>query len=314
MNDKSAPKTFNFEKWANRSGEFVELIRRFAAHDALRSADVEELVLDDDFHRRALRPEDLSFLDFSRPVTADKASRLGFLAAQRLLLSTYELAVAGHPRDATESSFARVEAFYGDEHRVLGERVLPFLESYAFDFLERTPEVSDAGSASPVDRLQTLLEVEAAFWRRAIEDFGRTDYFESGLRFSLIQTWSLLGSKRAALGRAVGARFFEPLGVDLLPRLALPMSIDSGVQSVAARCGVERKAHAYWQFYLSTSLASCNLLHALARRPDRALRLYGAAFAAEAQWLGVGCLAGMAASRLGVRGTKRSRLGWCGAR
>lgn len=309
MNPKTLPRTFDFERWANRSNEFVQLVRQFAAHDALRSANVEELVLGDEFHRRASRPEDLAFIDFSRPATVGTVNRLGFLAAQRLLLSIHESGVAGHPRDGTERSFDRVQAFCDDEHRILGQRALPFLESFAFDFLERTEVVDDADSGALIERLRKLLGVEAAFWRRAIEDFGRADYFEPALRFSLIQTWSLTGSKRAALGRALGARFFEPLGGENLPRLVAPMPIDAGVRNVAVRCGVERQAHAYWQFYLSTSLASCNLLHALARRPDRALQLYGAAFAAEAEWLAVGCLAGMAASRLGLDGLDGAGLG-----
>ncbi len=302
-------RSFDFEKWAPRTNEFVPLIRRFAEHEALRSATVDELVLGDEFHRRPLRPEDLSFIDFSRPVTEGNAHQLGFLAAQRLLLSIHELGVAGFPRDSAPETFSRIAAFYDDEQRVLGARVLPFLEAFSFDFVEPAPLATDIRRGALVDQLRQVLSVEAAFWRRALENFGRASYLEQGLRFSLIQTWSLIDSKRAALGRAAGARFFEPLGAENLPRVIGAMPIDGLVRDVALRAGVERQAHGYWQFYLSTSLASCNWLHALARRPDRALQLYGAAFVAEAEWLAVGCLAGMAAARFGLEETRTPNWG-----
>ena len=50
-------------------------------------------------------------------------------------------------------------------------------------------------------------------------------------------------------------------------------------------CGVTRQTHSYWQFYLPTTLARCNLLYALGSRPDRAFALAGAAFVAEAEHL-----------------------------
>jgi hypothetical protein len=82
---------FDFASHAADLDASVELIRRFAAHDAFRSAVVDELVLDEDFYRRPLRPEDLSLIDFETPVTAETVTRLPSLASQRLLLCVYEL-------------------------------------------------------------------------------------------------------------------------------------------------------------------------------------------------------------------------------
>ena len=69
----SYPALFDFEPFAGRSEEFVALIRQFAAAHPFRSATVDELLLDDDYHRRPLRPEDFEFLKFMKPVRAGKA-------------------------------------------------------------------------------------------------------------------------------------------------------------------------------------------------------------------------------------------------
>ncbi|MFD0390921.1 hypothetical protein ACFQ4K_28890 [Tistrella bauzanensis] len=101
------------------------------------------------------------------------------------------------------------------------------------------------------------------------------DFLEQGLRFILIQKWSLAETRRAALARAGAAGFFQPLGADGAPKLVLDAVDDRLIARLARHCDVDLKPHSYWQFYLSTSLGSCNLLHALAARPDRALALWG---------------------------------------
>ncbi|WP_394844482.1 hypothetical protein LZC95_46440 [Pendulispora brunnea] len=303
--DPQSPKrTFAFDDWDGHARGATEGIRQFAAHEALRSAMVEELELDDEFHRRAARPEDLSFIKFSRPVTPDTVTQLPFLASQRILLSIHELGIAGLPRDGSAESFDRVARFYDEEHRMLGAQILPFLEAFSFDFLEREAPSSTgvARKDELLNRLRVLVRTEAAFWGSVFGRFAETGYVEEGTRFALIQTWALAASKRAALARATASRFFEPLGPSLAPRLVTHAPSDANVRRLANRCGVKRQQHSYWQFYLSTSLASCNFLHALARRPDRALRLYGAAFAAEAEWVAFGCLTGMAGAKLGLEG------------
>ena len=301
MTTNERVRTFDFDPWDGHARGATEAIRQFAAHEALRSAMVEELELDDEFHRRPVRPEDLSLIAFSRPVTAGTVTQLPFLAAQRILISINELGIAGLPRDGSVESFARAARFYDEEHRMLGAQILPFLEAFAFDHLERNRAASaDPSRRDLVVRLRNLARTEAAFWGSVFERFVKTGYVEEGVRFALLQNWSLAASKRAALARAVASRFFEPLGPNLSPRLVTNAPADSAIRRLAVRCGVTRQEHSYWQFYLSTSLASCNLIHALARRPDRALRLYGAAFVAEAEWLAFGCLTGMAGAQLGL--------------
>ncbi len=293
-------KLFDFSQYLSHLEPYRELVMEFAAHEAFRSADVEELELDEDFYRRPLRPEDLPYIKFKRAVTPDRISLLPSLAAQRMLLCINELDVARLPKDGSEKSFEEFHRFYGGEGRVLAARVRPFLENYVFSHLAEPFEIGSIGDC--VEQLKAFLRVEASEWNKVYELFRYRDYVEEGLRFVLIQRWSLLPAKRAALSKAAAAGFFDILPEQLRPRLSIKGFSDDLIRRLASKVGVTKREHSYWQFYLSTSLAGGNLLHAFAHRPDRAFALYGAAFAAEAELMGFGCIVGQGMAHLGLGG------------
>jgi mannose-6-phosphate isomerase-like protein (cupin superfamily) len=271
---------FDFSPYLDQRDEMLELIRRFAAHDAFRSAVVEELELDEDFHRRPLRPEDLEFLQFKKPVRAETVSRLPSLASQRLLMSLNEVGIARLPGTDRANDFERFEAFYGERNQVLGARIRPFLENYAFTFtaLATPPQADIAGC---VTDLKELIDREKAFWAEMFDVLMRNDYLVDGLKFVMVQRWSLAPSRHVAVSRAAVSGYFDDLALADRPRV---LGHDDALLSrVAAAMGVTRREHSYWQFYLPTSLAKCNLLYALGSRPDRAFALLGAAYAAEAE-------------------------------
>jgi len=275
-----SPALFDFSPYLAQREEVLRLIHEFASHDAFRSAAVEELELDVAFYRRPLRPEDLEFLRFQKPVPAQNISRLPSLATQRLLLSLNEVGVARLPRRQVPGEFERFDAFYGERNQVLGARIRPFLEHYGFTFLGREASRDD-GVAAYVERLRALIEHEKAFWADMFALLVRNDYLVEGLRFVMIQRWSLAPSRRVAVERAAASGCFDMVADADRPRLA-PQTDDPLLAAVAGFAGVTKRAHSYWQFYLPTSMAGCNLLHALGARPDRAFALLGAAFASEA--------------------------------
>ncbi|WP_438392385.1 peptide synthetase [Caballeronia sp. DA-9] len=278
--DKS-PLLFDFSPYLEQREEVLPLIRQFAAHDGFRSAVVEELELDEDFYRRPLRPEDLEFLQFKKPVRAETVSRLPALASQRMLLSLNEAGVARMPRAATAEEFARFDAFYGERNQVLGARIRNYLEHYAFAFLGNEASGRD-DIAAYVASLATLIADEKAFWNEMFALLVRNDYLVEGLRFIMIQRWSLAPSRRMAVSRAAASGYFDAVEQADEPALSHP-SDDALLARVAQFVGLTRREHSYWQFYLPTSLAKCNLLYALAARPDRAFALLGAAYATEAE-------------------------------
>src|SRR5580698_5149740 len=128
---QATPLLFDFAPFAGKSEQYVELIKQFAAAQSFRSATVDELLLDDDYHRRPLRPEDFEFLKFAKPVRQHNVSRLPSLAANRTLLSIYELGIARLPRSAEAAEWQHFSEFYRDDVQVRGAQLAPFLESYA---------------------------------------------------------------------------------------------------------------------------------------------------------------------------------------
>ncbi|WP_250470106.1 MULTISPECIES: peptide synthetase [unclassified Caballeronia] len=281
------PPLFDFSSFDGKSEHYLSLIRQFAAATPYRSATVDELVLDSDYHRRPLRPEDFEFLKFRKPVRNHNVSRLPALASNRTLLSIYELDVARLPNDTSAAEWSRYADFYRDDTRALGAQIAPFLEAYAFEYLSLDADSTESPDAAAA-RLMQIVDEESAFWERSFARLVRQDYLEEGLRFIMVQRWSLALSKRRALARASASGFFDSLPVDTRPTLSGDLPDDALLRRVAGFAGLTREQHAYWQFYLPTSLAKCNLLYALARRPDRAFAFVGAAFAAEAEWLAFG--------------------------
>jgi hypothetical protein len=274
---------FEFAPYLEDRESTLALVKRFAQADAYRSAVVEELELDEDFHRRPLRPEDLEFLQFRRPVTARTVSRLPALAANRLLLSINELDVARFPKDGDAAAWRKFQAFHDPQMRVLGARIRPFLENFAFDYLAAPLPSQGDPAARCRARLARLAGEESRFWDDMLAHIAERRYLQPGLSFIAIQRWSLEPARITALDRAAAMGVFDALPPDGIPGW-VPSDRQQGVMTTLADlCGVNRAAHTYWQFYLPTSLAKCNLLYALASGPERALAAYGAAFAAETE-------------------------------
>ncbi|KVE34335.1 peptide synthetase [Burkholderia sp. BDU5] len=286
MNSRDSLPLFNFSAQHAHRDMFLALLREFATYEPFRSATVDELVLNDDFYRRPLRPEDFNFLQYQKPVRAGNVSRLPSLASQRTLLTINELDIARAP-GLDESDQQRWAAFYADEPRILGARLRPYLEAYAFEYLgneARPAETLEMLSA----RLDATLHDELQFWHARFEKLLQRHFLEEGLRFIVLQRWATLPSRRAALARAAGSGYFDWLASELRPSLASSLPDDTRFARIAAMCGVTRQTHSYWQFYLPTTLARCNLLYALGSRPDRAFALAGSAFVAEAEHLAFG--------------------------
>lgn len=275
---------FDFSPYADRNDEYRALIREFASHEAFRSATVDELELNDDFYRRPLRPEDLDFLYFRKAIRRETVSRLPSLATNRLLSCINDMAFARFPGNDSTAEWQRFHQFYGDHHQTLGARLRPFLENYAFDYLSR-----DRATLSSVAQCMAALnehkQQQDLFWSGVFSHLVKQDYLQEGLRFILIQKWCLLAGMRGAVTRAAACGHFDFLPPEDRPAYDRATGRDALLDRIATMSGVTRRAHSYWQFYLPTSLAASNLVHALAARPDRALALYGATQALEMDWL-----------------------------
>jgi len=283
---------FSFVPFIETRSDALRAIGEFCAQTPYRSAILEEFDLDGDFYRRPLRPEDLSFLRFEQPVVADSVCLLPSLHAQRMLLSIQELDTAVILTGELVHDLGRQQRcaeFYADSARILGARIRPFLENFVFEYL-----CDPTQSASPrelCDMFETLLYDETRSWSAMFGHVIARGYAREGLRFALIQEGCLWHAKYVAFERARALGYFATIDELQQPSLRGCLIEEGTLDALFRELGIKASPHSHWQLYLSTSLAKCNLLHALGRRPDRALAFCGAAFAAEAQWLAFGAAA-----------------------
>lgn len=281
--------------------DVVASIRTFAAAEHFRSATVDELEIDGDFCRRPLRPEDLTFIDFTVPVAAETVYDLPSLAAQRILRCVYDMHVARPPRTGDARTLGWNPQFYSDAARSLAVRIAPFLERFAFGFLERPARL---GADSSQGRLRETFEAfvrDAARFAHAMRARFRQGALSTpDLRFVLVQKWCLAAAKKIAISRARVCGYFDLVPPEDRPRHG-PSGVDRDALSrLATALDVNREQHAFWQFYLPTALGEANYLSALATRPEQSLALLGAAFVAEVEWHAFSWLAEQASEDMDI--------------
>jgi hypothetical protein len=280
----SSSRVFDFNRRLADHDRHIALVKEYAAAAPLRSAAVEELELEEDSYRRPVRPEDLSFIDLSRPVSAATVTRLPFFASQRLLFAINEQRSVRLPAEHGLDRYREFMEFHAERSRETGQQIAPFLEDFAFSFLEPDDSASPA-AGDVVEQFGRHLDLSSEFADATLGQLSDRHYLQEGLCFLLMQEWSLLLPKRVALQMATAAGFFDFLATPQQVGLDCDDNTDGLLAELADRCGITRRAHSYWQFYLSSSLARCNLLYALATRPVCAFRLIGAAYVAMADWL-----------------------------
>jgi hypothetical protein len=285
----------------DEADDLVASIRTFAAAEHFRSATVDELEIDDDFCRRPLRPEDLSFIDFTVPVAAETVCDLPSLAANRILRCVYDMDVARAPRPRNGQTPGWNLRFYDDAARGLAARIAPFLERFAFGFLEVPPERDADFSPGRLREMFAAFAEDAARFTRALRTrFRQGTLSAPDLHFVLVQKWCLAATKRVAISRAQVCGYFDLVPPEDRPRHG-PSDEDGGALSrLAAALAVNREQHAFWQFYLPTALGEANYLSALGARPEQSFALLGAAFVAEVEWRVFSWLALQASHDMGI--------------
>lgn len=288
---------FAFERQPLQPADACALIRRFADSPPYRSAAVDELESHGGQYRRPLRPEDLEFLKFQRPIQRSTVFRLPSLATQRLLFCLHERRLARWPTRAAQGSREDYAALFTPEMDEIAARLHPFLSRYGFHYAVAG---ADRFDKPPADAASMLLSGQVERANKIVQHARAADFIEGATRFVLTQVWLLLPMQQAALAFAEASGVFDALPDHLRPFQGPDLREAERGRALAKRLGIEADDHRYWQFYLASSLARANLLWVFAESPLHAFRLWGAAFAAEADWLAAGCLLGQTAQDLGM--------------
>jgi hypothetical protein len=258
-----------------------DVVRAFAANPAFRAATARELTNEHNPYRRPVRPDDLPWLNFGKPLPAHKVLRLSGLLGHRILRNCYDveepfLADRANPAAAQDAAH-----FYDPRSRADAALSAPILERHLFHMLEGEREpLADPGLAGLRRHIASRAEELAAEPGRAFDVALRTRDRQNAATFMLVQLSAMLPAAAGALGRHAAADYDrahpEARGW-LAAQHRAWTARGAAYAALFEQAGLTAAPVAYWQFFLSTSLGRANHLIFLSRYPERYAEFLGAA-------------------------------------
>lgn len=256
------------------------VVSAFAANPAFRAAERHELATPENAFRRPVRPDDLDWLDYSRPLPTGGVLKLSALLGHRMLRNIYDGELLLVPATASETVAQDRGSFHDPRNRLLGALARPVLENHLF---ATAHEVRAPGSTSLEEFARhagSYQEECAAEPGRAFTTAAATRGRKQAATFMLLQysAWapaSAFALARAAIGAADG-----PGGeiAEALTQLRHSWSGSGrGLAATMEKAGLSPVTAAYWQLYLGTTLARGNLLRYLEGDKSRPYAVLGAA-------------------------------------
>lgn len=257
-----------------------KIVRAFAANRAFRAAERHELSTTANPFRRPVRPDDLEWLDYGKPLRACDARMLSALLGHRMLRNIYDgdllyLAPTADPAVAEDSA-----AFYCTRNRTYSALAAPILERHVFSLL------ADVREPLPLTSLSGLIRHVREYCQRRLADPGQAfevalsaTHRDQAATFVTLQ----LSAYAPAAGLAVTSglrgdyRQVHPGLLDLLREEHTAWTATpQWYQALLATADVSATPAAHWQMYLGSTLARGNYLHFLARNRHLVYRFLGA--------------------------------------
>ncbi len=257
-----------------------EVLKAFAANRAFRAAEWNELTTEENPYRRPVRPDDLAWLDYSRPMQVQDALKLSGLLGHRMLRNVYDLDALYLPPAQLPAVAADQEAFYSARNRTLSALAKPVLESHLFTLLdgERTP--LERPTTEALERHVTeYFEARKANPSPAIDAVLRTRGRREAATFLLLQLSAFLPAMNTAVGRTALGEYdlvHDALRPFLLEEYRTWASSSQAYGRLLAGAELRPAAAAYWQLYLNSSLARGNHLHYTSVNREQVFAFLGA--------------------------------------
>jgi len=262
-----------------------DIVKAFAANPAFRAAEWEELTTENNPYRRPVRPDDLAWLDYSRPMPEFKALKLSALLGHRMLRNVYDAEFHYLPDRFDDANSADLATFYTPRNRILGALARPILERHLFTVLDEVrPEPAGAAGDATADTealaraAATELERRLAEPGSAFEAAARTKHRRESSTFLLLQVSAFRPAGWAALGRlGLGEyhRAHPDLRTLLQDRYQHVLAGGPSYRELLAAAELTPAVGAYWQLYLGSSLGRGNHLLHLAASPEHVFALLG---------------------------------------
>lgn len=267
--------------------ELRSAIAKYAAHPLFAMAESDEVYVRENPFRRPCRPQDIPHLDFSKPLARNQLLTNSSLAAHRLLTNIYESDLVFLPSPKAPRAWEDFRSFYADDYKVLGERVRPALERHVFGFLGgiELPDVrSGADLLGYLNAWPAECEKTESSLLRAV---GSARSPELAARTFLAQMAGDFLSEASAMARNVLGNYGPALSNlfrifnDEYGKGNHSRKHSTLYEDTLKSVGMFDNVHAYWQFYLPSSLALINYFHYVSRDHSRFLRYVGALVCTE---------------------------------
>lgn len=261
----------------------ADAIGAYAAHRVFQAGP--EVYIDGNPYKRPIGIPSQDDLDFAVPATEAQFLSQRQLVAGRILCNAYESDMILLPAAGLESAKEDFDEFYGDEVRRLRDTIRPDLERYAFGFLAdsvRLPPVHTidelqeyflnevSGAGSPVDGTGVNPAVDGAAaltgTMKAITECGHA---EEAAALNLVQLALDALTEASAMARNLGGSWgveqseLFKIFIDEFGYGVYPAKHSTIFKNMLASVGLRTDLHAYWNFYLTSSLVGTNYFNYL---------------------------------------------------
>lgn len=260
--------------------DVVELAIQFANNPNYRSASAAELINDNGFFRRPIRPEDMRLLDFSTPLTNETALDLGGLIANRVLLNTFECHIHEPPASCADDDVHAYQTFYAAETRQLGQAIRPLMQKYLFSYLnlnKANQSLADSNQHHERDISELIQNTFAQISQRQrhlaqIVSSTSPDNRSHSESIILIQHAGLLSAKQWAAKHALAVGILHSSWSEFNGTTPITDLTKHALLRATTERNLVTGAHRYWQFYLSSALGCSNLLYSHCYTPTHGLQ------------------------------------------
>jgi len=269
--------------------EIKPLIELYAARPLFGNS--AEWVIRDNPYRRPVDWETVQQLDFNAPLSRAEVLGSSALAAHRMLLNIYETDLIFLPAGDFATKRNDFTSYYSNDNKLLGELIRPTLEAHVFSFLK--DEIDVTGKWSP-DALKSYLQSILSNHEKSELEIC-TRILDSAdppraARALLIQVAGDFLSEASASSRNILGKYGDiqsqlfKIVIDDYGYGVHPAKHSTLFENTLATCGLMSDVHAYWQFYLSSSLAINNYYHYVSRDHSKYFQAIGAIAVAEAMF------------------------------
>lgn len=288
--------TSNFSFASNGSPRFQlsrDEIQRFISLYAANPLfdDTEDWVIRDNPYRRPVDRKGIEQFDFSTPLAKSDMFTARALAAQRMLLNIYETDLIFLPEKNFAAKRSDFAGYYSNDNKMLGELIRPTLEAHAFSFLDDEIEVTGKWTVDALKSyLASLVEKHEQSELEICNAVLASANPERAARSLMIQVAGDFLSEASASARNVLGKYGSiqselfKIVIDDYGYGVHRAKHSTLFEDTLATCGLTADAHAYWQFYLGSSLALNNYYHYISRDHSKYFRAIGAIAVAESMF------------------------------